>query len=107
MGCSAGFGSGCGSGQQFRDADQVVGGDGEGEDSVHAGFAADFDGCEACRRLDPAEDLLDAFAAALADGLYQRPLFLTRRGFPERSNSDSLVPMAGRIEWQSRLRGGN
>jgi flagellar biosynthesis protein FliP len=30
---------------------------------------------------------------------YQRPLFLTLRGFPMRSDSDSLVPTAGRIEW--------
>ena len=67
--CPLWFGSGCGSGEQFGDSDEVVGGDGEGEDSVHAGFAADFDGCEARCRLDPAEDLFDAFAAALADGI--------------------------------------
>ena len=67
--CLPGFGSGCGSGQQFRDTDEIAGGDGSGEGGVELWFATDFAGCEACCRLDPAMDFRDAFVAASADGV--------------------------------------
>src|SRR5215207_11744937 len=58
--------SGRGLCQQFRDADQVVGGDREGEHRLGLGASADLDLCKPGLRLDPAEDLLDALADPLA-----------------------------------------
>ena len=58
-----------GKSDEFWDADQVVGGDSEGEDSFNLGPASQFDLGKAAGFLHPAEDFFDALAAALADGV--------------------------------------
>ena len=54
-------------GDKFRDADEVVGGDGEREHPPTSGGAAVAGLAQAADRLDPAEDLLDPLAYPLAD----------------------------------------
>src|SRR6267378_7615369 len=55
--------------QKLGYAHEVIGGDGEDEDRLNLGQAANLDLTEAGNRLDPAERFLDALAAALADGV--------------------------------------
>src|SRR3954469_7735136 len=57
----------------FRDADQVVGCDREGEHRLGLGASADLDVCKRGLRLDPAEHLLDPLADPLADGVAGMP----------------------------------
>ena len=59
--------------QQLGNADQVVGGDCEGEDRLGLGASADLDLCEPGLRLDPAEHLLDPLADDLADAIAGMP----------------------------------
>ena len=54
---------------EFWQADEVIGGDGEGEDGCDFGFASDFDAVVSGLSFDPTEHFLDAFSAAQADGI--------------------------------------
>ena len=60
-------------GQEFGQADQVVGGGGEGEHPADPGDTAMAGLAQARRALDPAEHLLDALAKAQADRVAGSP----------------------------------
>src|SRR5215471_521472 len=56
-------------GEQLRQADDIVGGDGEDEDGADLVEAAHLQLRKSTHRLAPAEAFLDAFAQALANGV--------------------------------------
>src|SRR5262249_45046616 len=56
-------------GAELWQADEVVSGQREGEEGVDFGQAPEFDLGEAANALVPAEDLFDALANDLADGV--------------------------------------
>ena len=58
-----------GFGDELWQSDEIIGRDGESEDRGDFGSAADFDLGETGLRLDPAEHLLNALAAALTDAI--------------------------------------
>ena len=53
--------------EQFWQSDEIVGGGEEGEYGVAFFSSSDFELAQSGAGLGPAEDLLDAFSAALAD----------------------------------------
>src|SRR5215208_292731 len=89
--------SGRGLCQQFRDGDQVVGGDREGEHRLGLGASADLDLCKPGLRIDPAEDLIDALEDPLADCLAGMPLraAVDRRRTTPRLLTTPLTAMCG------------